>query len=135
MANKHPFHVDPRAVADEGKEIDIQSRFRKLLQKIAPSVAFVAIPNGAKRSAWEAIQAKREGLSSGFPDVICLWAGGCAYLEFKTRGGVLSDQQVSWLTWMVENGHACGVFRSVSTAEQFLRSLGAPFIGEARNAA
>lgn len=125
------FHVDPPAVADSGDEIGIQVRFRNRVKNLAPAVRLFAIPNAGKRTAWAAMQAKREGMTSGFPDVGALWDGGGAFLEFKTRTGTLSLEQIAWLNWLHQAGHPCGVFRSAETAIAFLRSQGAPFLAAA----
>lgn len=131
MRSTYPFHVDPAAVADTGDETAIQARFRSRVASQAPGVRLAAVPNGGKRTAWAAMQAKREGLATGFPDLIALWAGGHAFLEFKTRTGPLKPEQIDYLNWLHRNGHACGVFRSANTALAFLRRQGAPFMAEA----
>lgn len=120
------FHIDPPSVADAGDELSIQVRLRKELKKRAPGVAFVAVPNGAQRTAWAAMKAKQEGMAAGFPDALILWKGGYAFPEIKTRTGTLSDQQHIWLNYLTNAGHPCGVFRSVATCLAWLASLGAP---------
>lgn len=125
------FHIDPASVADDGDELSIQIRMRKELKKRAPEVAFVAIPNGAQRTAWAAIKAKQEGLQTGFPDALILWPGGLAIPEIKTRSGSLSEAQHVWLNWLSKAGFNVGVFRSVDTLIAWLIGLGAP-IGEAK---
>jgi hypothetical protein len=124
-AVNHLFHVDPPAVADDGDEITIQIRLRKAL-KAYPSIAFVAVPNGAQRTAWAAIKAKQEGLQSGFPDGLVMWPGGIAFVEIKARSGSLSEQQHIWLNWLTKAGFKAGVFRSVSTCLTWLAVQGAP---------
>lgn len=129
---KYPFHVDSPAVADEGDEHAIQTRLKARLRITAPSLRLVAIPNAAKRSYATAMRNKSEGLSKGFPDLEALWPnGGRAYLEMKQRKGSLKPEQVDWLNWLHRNGHSCGVFRSVDSAIDFLRSLGAPIMERA----
>lgn len=121
------FHIDPKAVADEGDELSIQIRLRKELKKRAPGVAFVAIPNGAQRTAWAGIKAKQEGLQRGFPDCMVLAPDQrIAFLEIKTATGVLSDDQHVWLNFLTKSGFNCGVYRSVETAMAALREWGFP---------
>jgi hypothetical protein len=120
------FHHDTPSVADDGDELSIQVALRKALAKIAPGVRLIAIPNGAQRTVWAAMKAKQEGMASGFPDCEILWNGGHAYVELKTRTGKLSDAQHLWLNWLTQNGHSCGVFRSVATCLTWLHDLGAP---------
>ncbi|QDZ07474.1 VRR-NUC domain-containing protein [Sphingomonas panacisoli] len=120
------FHIDPPSVADAGDELSIQVGIRKALKARAPTVAFVAVPNGAQRTAWASIKAKQEGLASGFPDAIVLWSGGYAFPEIKNRTGTLSEQQHVWLNYLTKGDHPCGVFRSVATCLRWLAGLGAP---------
>lgn len=127
----YPFHCDQRSVADPGTEIAIQVRFINRMKMLAPTVRLVATPNAGKRTQWAAMQAKREGMAAGFPDMTALWAGGTAYIEFKQKDGSLSEPQISWLNWLYNAGFPCGCFRSVDSAVAFLRAQGAPFMAEA----
>lgn len=131
MTGSYPYHVDPRAVADDGDEVTIQSRFRNRIRKLAPGCQVVAIPNGGNRTQWERLKAKREGLVAGFPDLMILWPGGQAFLEFKARNGALSDAQLGQLMWLHRAGYPTGVFRSVETAIEFMRDAGLPMIEQA----
>ncbi len=128
MSNAYLFHVDARAVADEGDELSIQVRFRARMKMLAPRVRIIAIPNAGKRTAWAAMKAKNEGLAKGFPDTEALWAGGHAYLEFKDAIRPLESEQIDWLNWLYQAGFPCGCFRSVDTAVEFCRAAGAPFM-------
>jgi hypothetical protein len=111
-------------------EIAIQTRFRARCRMLCPAVSIVAIPNAAKRTQWAAQRAKREGLATGFPDIICLWRGpGIAAIEFKSDKGRLSDNQAEWLDRLTEMGIPCTVSRDADQALEFLRDAGAPFIG------
>lgn len=120
------FHHDLPAVADPGDELSIQVALRKELKKRAPGIAFVAVPNGAQRTAWAAMKAKAEGLQAGFPDCMLIWEGGIAFAEIKARAGSLSDQQHVWLNHLTKCGFPVGVFRSVETCLAWLEGLGAP---------
>jgi hypothetical protein len=113
----------------EPTELQIQVGFRNRLRYVAPAVSCVAIPNAAKRSQWAAHQAKKEGLATGFPDVMCIWdGGGICFIEFKTIKGRLSEQQGEWLVRLRERGHRVTVARSVDAAVEFLRECGAPMM-------
>jgi hypothetical protein len=122
------FHIDPPAVADAGDELTIQRRLRKSVQQRLHA-KFVAIPNGAARSAWEGLKAHQEGLSAGFPDAIVMWdrgtGPGLAFVEVKTKTGSLSEQQHVWLNWLASTGFRVGVFRSVETCIAWLIEQGA----------
>lgn len=111
-------------------EIQIQTTFRSRCRILCPAVSIVAIPNAAKRTQWAAQRAKREGLATGFPDVLCFWKGpGIAAIEFKAEKGRLSDNQAEWLDRMTEMGIPATVSRDADHAVEFLRAAGAPFIG------
>lgn len=114
------------------REIDIQSGFRSRLRYVAPAVSLVAIPNAGKRSQWAAMQVKKEGMATGFPDCMCIWAGGgVCFIEFKTPTGRLSDNQAEWIERLDARGHKVAVVRSVDEALAFLRECGAPVMERA----
>lgn len=114
----------------ERSEIAIQTLFRSRARMLCPEVAIIAIPNAAKRTQWAAQRAKREGLATGFPDVLCFWKGpGIAAIEFKAAKGRLSDNQAEWLDRLTALGIHATVSRDPDHALDFLRSAGAPFIG------
>src|SRR5690348_14445569 len=110
-------------------ELAIQTLFRSRCRILCPRVSLVAIPNAGKRTQWQAQQAKREGLATGFPDMMALAPGKVAFLEFKAVKGRLSDSQGEWLDRLHEMGFPCGVFRDADVAVEFLRANGFPFIG------
>jgi hypothetical protein len=114
-------------------EIAIQTLFRSRARITCPSVAIVAVPNAGKRTQWAARQAKREGLATGFPDVLCFWKGpGIAAIEFKSAKGRLSDAQGEWLDRLAALGIPVTVSRDPDHALEFLRASGAPFIDRPR---
>ncbi len=114
-------------------ELVIQTRFRSRVRIQCPAVVVVAVPNAGTRGAAAARQAKREGLSAGFPDVICFWAGrGIAAIEFKSANGPISENQQEWLDRLTSMGFPATVARDPDQALAFLRQSGAPFLcGEA----
>lgn len=111
-------------------EIQIVTLFRNRAKILCPGVNIVGVPNAAKRTQWAANRAKREGMATGFPDVMCLWEGrGCCFIEFKTDKGRTSIAQDEWLERLTELGFLATVSRDPDHALQFLRDAGAPFIG------
>jgi hypothetical protein len=111
-------------------ELAIQTTFRARCKILCPGVSVVGIPNAGKRTQWAAMQAKREGLATGFPDVLCFWKGkGIAAIEFKAETGRLSLAQTEWLARLTDMGIPCIVSRDPDHALEFLRQCGAPFIG------
>lgn len=117
------FHVDAPSIADQGDEHGIQVRLLNRLRMHAPRLRVLAIPNQGQRSAYGNIRMKAEGLTKGTWDLLALGDGEVAWLELKTRTGALSDAQVDFGNWQINNGFRAGVFRSVDTAERWLRSL------------
>lgn len=72
----------------------------KLSQAKYPQLKLLyAIPNAAKRSPKLAAMMKAEGMQSGVPD-LCLPVSNGAYLslyiEMKTKGGKVTDNQKYW---------------------------------------
>lgn len=124
----YPFHIDPAADAADGDELAIQVKFRNRMRTAAPTVMLVAIPNAGRRSAWEGITRAREGMMAGFPDMMALWDGKIAFLEFKTRAGSIDEKQIDCLNRLVRQNFVVGVFRSPDTAIEWLRGHGAPFL-------
>ena len=117
----YPFHVDPRNAAQEQDELAIQVSFRRKVRELAPTVKLVAIPNAGRRSSYEQIKRAKEGLVSGFPDLMALHQGRVAFIEFKSGTGSIDVKQVDQMNWLWRNGFPIGAFRSVETAVAFLR--------------
>lgn len=117
----YPFHVDPRNAAQEQDELTIQVSFRRKMRDLAPAVKLVAIPNAGRRSSWEQIKRAKEGLTSGFPDLMALHQGRVAFIEFKAGTGSIDMKQIDQMNWLWRNAFPVGAFRSVETAVAFLR--------------
>lgn len=106
-------------------EIDIVQSFRKRLYMAAPAIKVVAIPNAGRRTQWEAMRAKKEGLSKGFPDVMCIGpAGLIAYIEFKRKGGTIKPEQQEWIDLLKRYTFPATIARSADDAIDFLRGVG-----------
>ena len=113
-------------------EADLAQALRKRLYYTAPTVQVVAVPNAGKRTVWAARQAKKEGMSPGFCDLLILWPGaGVAFIELKMPKGVVSPNQADWIARLGDYGHAVAVCRSVDEAVAFLRASGAPVMERA----
>lgn len=122
------FHVDPPSVADAAQdEMKIQVQFRNRMRTKAPGVMLVAIPNAGRRSSWEGLARWREGMVPGFPDMMALWDGRVAFLEFKAGSGTIDPKQIDCLNRLMRQNFVVGVFRSADTAVEWLRGHGAPF--------
>jgi hypothetical protein len=121
-------------MADGLSEIAIVTRFRSRARIQCPAVRIVGIPNASKRGQWAVNQAKREGMSSGFPDMMCIWMPGpgdrgIAFIEWKREhGGRLSLNQIEWLARLKDMGFPAVVSSDPDHALDFLREAGAPFL-------
>lgn len=116
-------------------ELQIVTLFRSRARIQCPGVAIVGIPNASKRGQFAVNQAKREGMQSGFPDMMCIWDnGGIAFIEWKKPGGRLSLNQVEWLGRLSHMAHPAIVCDDPDKGLAFLRAAGAPFLVSARAA-
>lgn len=65
-----------------------------------------SIPNGGKRAAIDMTMLKREGLLAGAVDIFVMLPKGITlWLEFKTEGGRLSDEQKAFRDIAIMLGH------------------------------
>jgi hypothetical protein len=121
--------IDPKD-ADPRSEEKRQTAFLRDARMFCPAVDIFAVPNGAKRSQWEAAKAKREGVKAGALDLVATWeGGGVAFIEFKAATTMPDPNQRERLNRLMRQGHHCGVFRQEQSALDFFRRAGAPFIG------
>ena len=117
----HPYHVDPRNAHGEKDELTVQVAYRNKMRNNAPKVILAGIPNAGKRSAWESRQRSKEGLLKGFPDMIALFGGKAACLEFKSGTGQPSDTQIETLNRLHAQAIPVGIFRSAESALEWTR--------------
>jgi len=122
------WHIDPRD-KDPRPEEKRQLAFLRDAKLLCPSVDIFAVPNGGKRSQWAANKARREGMRAGALDLVCTWNRGVAFIEFKDGTSMPDRNQRERLNMYVRQGHHCGVFRQERSALEYLRSIGAPFVG------
>jgi len=83
-----------------------------------------AIPNGGSRHPLEAKNLKAQGVKPGVPD-ICLPVPRCPYhalyIELKrTKGGVVSVDQKSWLDRLNKHGNLAVVCRGWEEAAEVI---------------
>ncbi len=119
------IYVEPRDRSTANEEAR-QATWVALMRKTARACMVVAVPNGARRTRWEANKAKREGLLAGFPDTITYWSDGGALIEWKDAAGKPSDAQIETLNWLHARGQSVAICRSPEGAMAWLRSIGAP---------
>jgi len=107
----------------KASESSIQQAIRQRL--IFHGVVAVHVPNAGKRSVVGGWKLKREGMMTGFPDLICLGdAGRIGFLEVKTDTGRLSDAQLSCHDMLRRKGHLVAVVRSQDDAVAVLQGAG-----------
>jgi hypothetical protein len=116
-----PYYIESRHNGPES-EAQIQAAFLAQMAKLAPRVMVLGIPNAGKRTRWEAMQRKREGMITGFPDVLLFFDGGVMACEFKSGKGVLSKPQAAVLDRLVDLGIQVAVMRRAETAVEFVRN-------------
>jgi hypothetical protein len=120
----YSFHYDPPKVRISDSEIVIQKACLRSIAVMLPGCRAAAIPNGQKRTVWQAARAKAEGMSAGFPDLVVVgMAQRTAYCEIKATSQLTLEQR-AWLNFLHECGHFCGVFRSDQTLVDKLREWG-----------
>lgn len=130
-----PVPAFPMEETDRGaeSELDRVKRFRTTMRKRAPQCRVIAVPNAGARGLKALNQARAEGAAWGFPDLMVLWNGRAAFIEFKNRNGKPKSHQVEWMNWLVGAGFPCGVFRTAEAACDWL--AGHNFPVEVRRAA
>lgn len=88
---------------------------------LRPELEARAVPNGGFRHRRVASVLKAEGVRRGTPDIfVCLPAGKIAWLEMKSKIGVLSPEQKAFRDKVLALGHLHGVARSIDEALEHL---------------
>ena len=85
------------------------------LRAFYPDLIVAAIPNGGTRKAREAIKLKAEGVLAGMPDLFIAEIVGNfhgLFIEMKSEGGVLSQEQKKIHAQLLLRGYAVQVCRS-----------------------
>lgn len=119
------FYIEPKDSSPASEKARVVA-FRQLLRLKLPAARVVAVPNAGKRGYKAQAQVKAEGLAKGFPDIIVMWNGESAYLEFKNGKSMPSDDQAEWLNYLHRNGQPCAVVRTPEGALAFLKQAGWP---------
>lgn len=126
------WHFDHPNVAKMGltaapSEIVIQASIVKGLPLIIPCMV-AAVPNGTFTPSYAArARAKKEGVATGYPDLIIDGIGPNRGLSCRAEiksGASITPEQFDMLTLLHDEGHLCGVFRSLETLVGFLVQSG-----------
>lgn len=106
-----PPSTNPKKTKKEKKDNTLTERYE---QRIVVAYAekhgypFFAVNNGARRSLWEAMEAKRNGMKAGVLDLFCLVPmhgyNGLAIEMKRKEGGIVSPIQEYWIALLRENG-------------------------------
>lgn len=132
------FPIEPRpALPDDPAKWSEEYRQRSFvawMRKHHPEIITASIANEAKRSTFGGARKKSAGLTPGMPDIVVVWDGGMAFVEFKgaTKSGQwgrLSQPQIEVCNKIHRNGHPVGCFFTATGALEWLRSVGAPIDG------
>jgi hypothetical protein len=118
-------------------ERQVQRAILQMAGLCFPRVLIHHSPNGAQLAGNAAARFKQigalkgDGFKNGFPDLLCLWAGGRgAFLEVKRpKGSATSDAQKEMHDRLNAMGWPCRVVKSVEEAYEFLKECGAPWSG------
>lgn len=108
-----------------------QTAFVTWMRKKAPGIVIASIANERRVGTNEGKRLKRQGLTPGMPDIIILFDGGLAFIEFKGfnaagQPGKLSQAQIDTCNRIHANGHPVACFYSAESAWLWLQSVGCP---------
>lgn len=125
------------AGAETPTERQVQRGIIAMLRSCFPEVLYHHSPNGAHLAGSGSAKfaqvgaLKGDGMQRGFPDLICLWSGGAAFIEVKRpKGSVTSDEQKAIHERLRGLGWQVAIAKSVEDAHAFLKACGAPCRGE-----
>lgn len=113
-------------------ERQVQRSILRMAGIAFPEVLIHHSPNGAHLAGDDTARFKQmgallgDGLKKGFPDLICIWNHGVAFIEVKRPGGKPSPDQNKVHALLGEMGFAPAVVTSDEQAFAFLKERGAP---------
>lgn len=125
-----PWFIEPRD-RSPASEIQRQGTVITGVHRLAPTVTVWAVPNAARRTRWEAMRAKKEGMLAGALDLTLVWPRSVFFAEMKDGREMPTPEQRAMLNYLYRAGHHCGVFRTAACLLDKLREAGAP-VREAR---
>lgn len=115
-------------------ERQVQRQILEMMGTCFPDVLVAHVPNGAHLAGNDTARFKQmgalkgDGLKIGFPDLICVWNHGVAFIEVKRPGcaGRISPDQARVHADLAEKGFAPAIVTSPDEAFAFLKERGAP---------
>jgi hypothetical protein len=84
-----------------------------------PGVMFHAVPNGGFRTKATGRWLKAEGARAGVADLALVIKGQAAFLELKSKGGVLSPAQKAFAA----DCQRCGALWAVASSPEAVRDI------------
>ena len=110
-------------------EAGVQRMIRQYLA--VRGIESIHVPNGAVLAGDKAARGrqmnrlKEQGLKLGFPDLIAFAPKGqIGFIEVKSEGGRVSDEQKACHEWLICLGHKVSVCRSVEDVAETLELWG-----------
>jgi hypothetical protein len=114
-------------------ERQIQRAILAMARTCFPDVLIHHSPGGAHLAGSATARFKQmgalkgDGMRPGFPDLICVWKGGVAFMEVKrAKLSKVSPEQEQMLSLIRGMGHPVAIIKSVDDAHTFLKVSGAP---------
>jgi hypothetical protein len=118
-------------------ERQVQRAILEMCGACFPDVYIHHSPNGAVLAGNAAQRGRQmgamkgDGFKVGFPDLICIWRGGAAFIEVKRpKGSTTSAEQKAVHERLERLGYPVLIAKSANDAHAFLKACGAPCRGE-----
>ena len=106
------------------EEDRIQEAMVNAIRYLYPKSIIAAVPNGGYRSAKEGARFKRQGVLSGFADLIFIHKGKIHFFEVKKeQGGVQSANQKAFQKNVTEQGFGYYIVKSVDEILDIIKKL------------
>jgi hypothetical protein len=102
-------------------EHDEQSNFVLWFRMVYKTIPIFAIPNGGRRSKFEALRLKEEGVLAGVPDLFIAAKNGI-FIEMKARGGRVSAEQLNVMEKLRNNGYKAVVCYGAHEAIKYVKA-------------
>jgi len=110
-----------------------QREFVSWFRKTFRPARIFAIPNGEQRAKTTGARLKAEGVSAGVPDLYI--PGWRVWVEMKAVGGVVSDKQKDWHTYLRSVGDTVFVcYGAAAAMEELIAFAKAKALGAASTA-
>jgi hypothetical protein len=123
-ARNNPFEMTAeqfrRKYVDQ-EEHGLQARFVEWFRLTYRSLKMIAIPNGGLRDPITAAKLKAEGVETGAPDLLLIYAHGeyhGLWIEMKTINGAPSPEQLIFHAYLRSQNYAIEMPQTLEEAQQ-----------------